>query len=109
MSNVKLAKLVSGEVIVGSEGADVLEKCLLLQAMPVEGNQIRMGISPFLAPYSRDDANINKMFCMTMIDADAELTAQYQQITSGIVTATPGDLNNMKTGMGGPGLNLIKG
>jgi len=114
MNDIKVAKLVSAEVIVGKEVDGVLENCLLLQAMPVEGNQIRMGISPYLAPYSREEAAIDMSFCICIHDADAELIAQYQQITSGIVQATPGDLSAMTTGMGGPvpgpggALNLVK-
>jgi len=105
MSDIKMCRLVTGETIVGKRVEDVIEDCLLLQAMPVEGNQVRMGISPYWAPYSKEKANINIDSVMLEEIADSELAAQYQQITSGIVSATPGDLTAMKGAMGGPGMS----
>ena len=97
MGNIKLSKLVSGEVVVGELNTDgILKNCLALQAMPTQDMQrIQMGISPYLAPYTQASADIESQFRIVTIDADPALAAQYQQITTGIVTASPGDLKNL--------------
>ena len=103
-NNIKLSKLVSGEVVVGylNDETDILENCLALQAMPApDGHGIQMGISPYMAPYSPEKSNIEKQYRIVTINADPQLAAQYQQITTGIVTATPGDLKNI-VGFPGP-------
>jgi len=96
MNEIKLCKLVSGEMIVGRQVRTIIKNCLLIHAMPSpDGQQIRMGISPYMAPYTRAEANIDEKFCVVITDADPELVNQYQQITTGIVTAKPNDLKNL--------------
>jgi len=96
MNSIRLCRIVTGETIVGKQVDKEIKNCLLIQAMPMpDGQQIRMGISPYLIPYSRSEANIKLEHCVVNVDADPELARQYQQITSGIVSATPGDLKNL--------------
>jgi len=103
MNDVKLCKLVTGEVVVGKEDDGIIKNILMLMAMPDPAtNQVRMSISPYWAPYTREEADVNTSFCVTKVTADPELTAQYQQITSGIVTASPGDMNSLVNAAGGP-------
>ena len=80
--DIKICRIVTGETIVGKRVGDVITDCLLLQAMPIEGNQVKMGISPYWAPYCKDKADIHIDHCMIENVADPELASQYQQITS---------------------------
>jgi len=96
MNSIRLCRIVTGETIVGNQVDKEIKNCLLIQAMPMpDGQQIRMGISPYLIPYSRSKANIKLEHCVVNVDADPELVKQYQQIVTGIVTATPNDLKNI--------------
>ena len=109
MNDIKLCKLVTGEVVVGKEDGLVIKNVLMLMAMPDPAtNQVRMSISPYWAPYTREEADIEITFCVTRTPADPELTAQYQQITSGIITAKPGDLPNL-VGPGGQPISNFPG
>lgn len=102
MNDIKLCKLVTGEVVVGKLVDNKLEECLALQAVPVSEREIKMGISPYFSPYSQAPIHIDIQFCMVITDADPELCNQYSQITSGISIVKPGDFNN-----GRPNLSLL--
>jgi len=94
--DVKLCRLVTGETVVGKLVEETLVNCLLLQAVPEPGsNAIRMGISPYWAPYSRDEADIPASSIAVQTIADPQLLEQYMQITSTIIPATPADLKNI--------------
>lgn len=104
MSDIKLCRLVTGETVVGEENGELIKNILGLHAMPnpQQPQQVNMSITPYWIPFSRENADIEKRHCVSIIPADAELASQYRQITSGITMATPSDLKNMTQGGPGP-------
>ena len=95
MSDIKLARLFTGEMVVGKVSRDGLESCYLVQAVPQEGpngsTSFNVMVLPMFIPISKEGVNIANVSIVTSINAPDNLAQEYTRATSGLYIPNPGE------------------
>lgn len=98
---LKLAKLDSGMMVVGSETEDgSLTEAYMIQLVPNPQNQQQISamILPFFMPLSEERCDIDSSKILTRIDAPSNIESEYIRIKSNIQIASPSDMKSMIMG-----------
>lgn len=86
---VMLAKLSTGEMIIGELKDDIIHKCLQLRPVPVAQNQIQIAMAPVFAGVSEEmvDINIDNCVVQTM-NVPKEVSDKYVEFRSGLIISS---------------------
>ena len=93
-----LAKLINNQTVIGDLHDDgTVTDTLMIQVMsnPQSPEQFNVMILPFFAPMSEEKVTIESDKILTHIIAPDNLKNEYIRITSGLILATPSDINNL--------------
>jgi hypothetical protein len=91
-----VAKLVTGDVIVGEEtDTDIIKKCVGLKAIQKSQTQIETHILPLLHPFSDEFLNVGTEQIVFSTTANKSLEDQYKRLVSNIVLAGSSELSKL--------------
>lgn len=88
MSEIVIAKLITGESVVGKytdTHREFLDEVFNIMMMPTAQGEMGMNIVPYMMPFTDKGTPIDAKFIVTTIDAPEELQKVYLQATSGII------------------------
>lgn len=92
---IKLAKLISGEILIGKYDRPGLAEAYLVQAVPQNNNSFNVLILPLFMPISKDAVNISADKIITMIDAPDNIKNEYTRLTTGLVMPSSAEANSI--------------
>lgn len=99
---IVIAKVRTGEVVVGKLVGDTLEKCIQAKPMPVSQQQMQIAMAPFFPMMSDDFVDINMKDIIATAKPVKDLEDKYVESVSGIVIASAGNIPTM------PGTNVTQ-
>jgi hypothetical protein len=88
MSEIVIAKLITGETVVGKftdSYKETLEEVFNIMMMPTAQGEMGMNIVPYMMPFTDKGTPLDSKFIVTSMDAPEELQKVYLQATSGII------------------------
>ena len=95
MAEIKIGKLISGEMIVGKEGRGGLDDCYMVQVIPQQGpggsQAFNVMLLPVFIPISKDAVHIPAERIITTIDAPENLAGEYTRATSSLYVPSAGE------------------
>jgi hypothetical protein len=87
--NIKIAKLISKEFIIGKETEEGdLEDVLGLTLLQTSAQGWSVALTDFMAPFvgnPKIKINIKKEYILASVNADDDLSKKYVEITSGLI------------------------
>ena len=92
MSEVKICKLITGELVIGSKSDEKLMQ--VFKIIPVNNTQV--AVVPFFHPFSDSKVDIEYTYIITEGEPTTALVEQYKRNTSVIHTPTVGEVNSLK-------------
>jgi hypothetical protein len=102
MSEIVIAKVRTGEVIIGKLVGEKIEKCIQAKPMPISQQQMQIAMAPFFPMMSDDFVDIDMKDIITTAKPVKDLEDKYLESVSGIVIASGGSIPTM------PGTNITK-
>lgn len=99
---IVIAKVRTGEIIVGKKTEDKIEKCIQVKPMPVSQQQMQIAMAPFFPMMSDDFVDIDMKDIVTTGKPVADLEEKYRESVSGLVIAKGGSIPTM------PGSNITQ-
>jgi hypothetical protein len=83
--NVKIAKLITGETVIGILKDDFLDDVYLVMMMPKQNGEMQVQLAPYMMPFTDQGSCLANKFLVSTVDCPADFEKTYLQATSNIV------------------------
>lgn len=91
-----IAKLITGEIIIGNRTDDDIKSCISLRTIQKSPTQVETHLAPLLHPFSDDFLNIEFDKVVYFSKANKNFIDQYNRVTSPILITPSIDVSKLK-------------
>lgn len=88
MKNTNIAKLITGEVVIGyfeDNNEEFLRECYILILNPTEDGKSRLNLYPYMVPFTDKGSDIDSNAIICTVRVPEELEKKYFETISGIL------------------------